>query len=233
MNKSIATDGPAVNPTPVKKYSIILSDPPWSFDVWSEDTGNGRSPSAHYRTMDLNDICSLPVADIAADNCALFLWAVWPRIFDARDVIEAWGFRYVTLAWEWMKLNRSGVGWHVGMGYYCRANVEPCLLAVRGNMPVAVRNERNTIIEYEDNAGVFSGLPMGGFLGHCLELPMVAPIGRHSQKPAEQYRKIEALYPDLPRVELFARRPVDGWTCLGNEIDGLDITQALTQEAAR
>jgi N6-adenosine-specific RNA methylase IME4 len=175
-------------------YEIILADPPWDFEVWNRDTGGGRSPSAHYDTMDLDAICALPVAPtVAAENCALFLWAVWPRIFDARRVIEAWGFSYKTLAWEWLKLNPSGIGLKMGMGYYTRANPEPCLLAVRGRMPVAVRNERNVLI---------------------------APAREHSRKPDEQYDKIGRLYPYAQgRLELFARQQWPGWDVWGNEVE--------------
>lgn len=206
------------------RFNIILADVPWSFDVWSKDTGNGRSASAHYDTMDLDSICKLPVKELAADNCALFFWAVWPRIFDAEKVINAWGFTYKTLAWDWLKLNRSGIGFHIGMGYYARANPEPALLAVRGNMPVAVHNERNTLIEYEDDCHpAFTGLPMAG-----LGLPLVAPIRKHSQKPDSQYSKIEALYPTSlypHRLELFARRRYSPeWKIWGNQApQGSDI----------
>ncbi len=175
--------------------------------------------------MTLDNICALPVESITGQDCALFFWAVWPRIFDAKRVIESWGFTYKTLAFEWIKLNRSGIGFHVGMGYYARANSEPCLLAVKGNMPVAVHNERNLLIEYEDNCDpAFTGLPMAG-----LGLPIITPIKKHSQKPDEQYSKIDRLYHGYQnRVELFARRPYPGWRSIGNAIDGQDIIKALT-----
>lgn len=190
-------------------YDVILADPPWAFEVWNRDTGNGRSAESHYSTMSLDAICNLPVADLAADNCALFMWSVWPSLPDAFKVIEAWGFKYKTLGFEWWKLTRRWYDrylpmgatagnhailerlFHIGMGYYTRANSEPCLFAVKGRMPVAVRNERNNII---------------------------APIGQHSQKPEEQYRKIEALYPGQRYLELFARQKRAGWDSWGNEV---------------
>lgn len=187
-------------------FSVILADPPWSYRVWSKATGHGRSAESHYPTLSLRDICRLPVGDLASKDCVLLLWAVWPSIFDARLVIKSWGFRYATLGWEWIKLNRSGQGWHVGMGYYTRANPEPCLLAVKGRMPVAVRDERNLIVTYEDEiAG----------------LPLVAPLRQHSQKPDDQYFKAERLYPCErwpDRVELFARKKRPGWQAWGNEV---------------
>lgn len=173
-------------------YDIILADPPWDFKVWNKDTGAGRSASAHYNTMSLEDICSLPIANIASKNCALFLWAVWPRIFDAQKVIEAWGFRYATKAWTWIKTTKTGSpAW--GMGYYTRANDEPCLLATRGSMPVAVHNELALIFSQRRE---------------------------HSQKPNEQYAKIERLYPNTSKIELFARQRQNGWDVFGNEVEG-------------
>lgn len=173
----------------MSEYDIILADPPWSFRVWSEDTGSGRSPSAHYNTMTTEQLCAMQVP--AAKNCALFLWACWPTLPDALKLIEAWGFEYKTIAWVWAKLNKSGMGFFTGMGYYTRANTEPCLLAVRGKMPVAV---------------------------HDIHAIIVSPVRKHSQKPDEQYAKIQSLYPDKRYLEMFARRPKANWHTWGNEI---------------
>jgi N6-adenosine-specific RNA methylase IME4 len=179
------------------KYSIILADPPWRFETWSRATGLGRSADQYYPTMTLENICELPVANLIEDNCALFLWCVWPSIFDARKVIEAWGFTYRTLAWEWVKLNPRGEGLHLGLGFYTRSNVEPCLLAVKGDMPVAIRSEQNLLI---------------------------APVRGHSQKPDEQYAKIKRLYPEGKRLELFARQKWPDWDCWGNNVsESIDL----------
>ena len=142
---------------------------------------------------------------IAADDCALFIWATWPNIQDVFKVVEAWGFTYRTLAWEWFKLNTSGIGWHVGMGYYTRANPEPCLLAVKGQMPVVAKDEKNSIVTYED---------------YGLGLPMISKVREHSRKPDEQYRKIESLYPGKRYLEMFARRHRPGWDVFGNQVEG-------------
>jgi N6-adenosine-specific RNA methylase IME4 len=170
-------------------YDVILADPPWSFRVWAEDTGNGRSASAHYLTMITQDICNFKVP--ASKNCALFMWACWPTLPDAFQVISAWGFEYKTIAWVWAKLNKSSMGFFTGMGYYTRANTEPCLLAVRGTMPVAV---------------------------HDIQALIVSPVRAHSQKPDDQYRKIEALYPGRSYLEMFSRKKRAGWHSFGNEI---------------
>jgi N6-adenosine-specific RNA methylase IME4 len=143
--------------------------------------------------MSLEDICGLDIGGLAAKNAVLFLWSVWPRIFDARAVIESWGFQYKTKAFTWVKSRRNGFGFHFGMGYYTRANDEPCLLATRGNMPVAVHDELALIY---------------------------SPVREHSRKPDEQYGKIERLYPGRRYLELFARRRRSGWDVFGNQVEG-------------
>jgi N6-adenosine-specific RNA methylase IME4 len=173
------------------KYDVILADPPWKFEVWDRDTGSGRSAESHYPTMAIQDICDLQIGNIAEDNAALFLWVVWPSLREAFDVVETWGFIYKTVAWTWVKANRGGFGHFMGMGYYTRANTEPCLLAVKGNMPVQA---------------------------HDVLALIYSPVREHSRKPDEQYAKIERLYPDRNYLELFAREKREGWHCWGNEV---------------
>jgi N6-adenosine-specific RNA methylase IME4 len=174
-------------------YDVILADPPWRFRVWNRDTGLGRSAESHYPTMTIDELCALPVGSLAADNCALFLWCCWPSIFEyVPPLLDAWGFEYKTTGFVWTKAKKSGFGFHFGMGYYTRANTEPCLLAIRGIMPVQDRGVSEVIY---------------------------SPIRAHSQKPDEQYAKIEALYPGRRYVELFARRPWPGWDRWGNQVE--------------
>lgn len=80
-------------PFPNKKYSVIYADPPWSY----QDKRCNGNAADHYPTMRIDDICSLPVQDIADDNCVLFLWATYPMLKEALRVIEAWGFKYKSI----------------------------------------------------------------------------------------------------------------------------------------
>src|SRR5215203_3404521 len=127
------------------RASVIYADPPWSFKVYS-GKGKERSADRHYDTMSLDDICKLPVAKLAGDDCALFLWAVMPELPGALRVIEAWGFQYKTTAFVWTKQNRSGEGLFTGMGYWTRANAEVCLLATRGS-PKRVAKDVHQVIQ--------------------------------------------------------------------------------------
>ena len=85
-----------------KKYEVIYADPPWAFRVRSEK-GKGRSAECHYPTMKLEDICALPVREITAEDSILFMWATFPNLREAFDVIDAWGFTYKTVAFVWVK----------------------------------------------------------------------------------------------------------------------------------
>ena len=88
----------------MKKYNVILADPPWSFRAWS-NKGMGRSAEQHYPTMRLEDINALPVSNLAAGDCVLFLWATFPMLKEALSVIDTWGFAYKTMAFTWVRGN--------------------------------------------------------------------------------------------------------------------------------
>ena len=112
-----------------KKYGIVYADPPWRYDM---KRGKGVAEN-HYPTMSMDEICALPVADLAAKDSALFLWATFPQLNEAFRVMEAWGFKYKTLAFLWLKQNRKADSWFYGMGFWTRSNAEVCLLATRGH----------------------------------------------------------------------------------------------------
>jgi N6-adenosine-specific RNA methylase IME4 len=170
------------------RASVIAADPPWRYGNWS-DRAHGAA-SAHYDTMPLDAIKALPVSKLAAEDCALFLWVTWPLMPVWNEVIEAWGFTYSSRAFDWVKLNPNGEGYWVGMGFGTRGNSEPCLLARRGS-------------------------PLR--LDECVHSVITAPRREHSEKPDEAYARMKRLYGG-PYLELFARKPRDGWTTWGNEV---------------
>lgn len=174
-------------------YGAIYADPPWSYDV----KGGRGAADKHYTTMSLDQIKALPVADLAAPDCALFMWGVYPMLREALEVIEAWGFEYKSIGFQWLKLNKVSPTPFFGLGRWTRGNTEPCFIATRGK-PVRV------------SAGV-SQLIIEPEILH-------SPIGRHSAKPSEARDKIVQLVGDVPAIELFAREPAPGWDCWGNEV---------------
>jgi N6-adenosine-specific RNA methylase IME4 len=119
---------------PSKKYGVILADPEWRFEPYSRDTGMDRSADNHYSTAATAVIAARPVADIAADDCALFLWATVPMLPDALAVMAAWGFAY-----------KSHVIWNkdrIGTGYWFRNKHELILVGTRGNIPAPAMGEQ-------------------------------------------------------------------------------------------
>ena len=106
----------------MKKYSIIYADPPWAYRTYSKK-GQGRSAESHYPTMSIEDIKALPVGELAAKDCTLFLWITFPCLCEALEVLTAWGFSYKTVAFVWVKQNRRNDDLFTGMGYWTRASL--------------------------------------------------------------------------------------------------------------
>ena len=113
-------------------FGAILADPPWEFRTWSA-RGRGRSAERHYRsTLTLDEIKALPVSEIAAPDCVLFLWATWPCLFAAARCDRGMGLQ---LQDGWLRLHQTDQARQrsaLGTGYWTRAKSEPCLLATRG-----------------------------------------------------------------------------------------------------
>lgn len=112
-------------------YPVIYCDPPWKYDYSVSDS---RQIEKHYPTMDLSEICALPVNQLATQDAILFLWATSPKLAEAMEVLNAWGFKYKT-SFAWVKDK-------IGMGYYCRGQHELILVATRGNLPVPIPENR-------------------------------------------------------------------------------------------
>ena len=142
--------------------------------------------------MSINELCALPVAELAAPDSALFLWATFPQLPEALRLIRAWGVTYKTVAFVWLKQNRKSEGWFYGLGFWTRGNAEVCLLATRGHPKRQCAGIHQFVISH---------------------------IEQHSKKPDEARRKIVELMGDIPRVELFAREKKPGWDVWGNEVE--------------
>jgi N6-adenosine-specific RNA methylase IME4 len=173
---------------PQKKYSVIYADPPWRYQDRTPPQGAAES---HYPTMKLEDICALPISQICDEDCVLFLWATYPLLPEAIKVLQSWGFSYKSVAFTWVKQNKSGNGFFFGLGRWTRGNPEICLLGVKGSPKRVSTSVENLTI---------------------------SPLQRHSQKPEIIRQKIVDLIGDLPRIELFARQNVQGWDSWGNEV---------------
>ena len=185
----------------MKKYQIIYADPPWRFKNYNDKTAK-KWVGKHYPCMTTEDICQLPIQEMADKDCVLFIWATFPRLPDCLEVIKRWGFTYKTLGFNWYKENQDR-GFFFGMGYWTRSNTEICLLATRGKPKRA-------------STGVFQ----------IIRYPKL----RHSEKPPIIRDKIVELMGNLPRIELFSRHKTKGWDVWGNEVES-DIELNLNKYA--
>ena len=222
-------------------FPILYADPPWEYDnPQDHDPARGGTP---YPQLSIRDICSLrPLIDkVVAKDCSLLLWATCPKLPEAMQVMAAWGFKFTTVPIVWVKLNPKGeliipeksvvlptglsddgvlamykalsslrltpkdmllkTGIKSGQGYWANGNVEMVLMGKRGRPKRYAKDVKQ---------------------------PIFSPVTEHSAKPEEARRRINRIYGDIPGLELFARPPkIKGWLKLGDEIDGLDIREAL------
>lgn len=125
-----------VSKLPEGKFRVIYADPPWKYgDERGGLEKQGTAAAAQYPTMKIEDICTLapfdrPIADLAARDAVLFLWATFPLLVDGLRVVDAWGFDYKT-AFVWDK-ERSNIG------NYHDARAEILLIGVRGSCPIEI-----------------------------------------------------------------------------------------------
>lgn len=178
---------------PMFAFDVIMADPPWSFENWSEG-GNAKNAKAQYRCLPTEEIMAMPVGHLAAGDCWLWLWATYPMLRDAMRVMDAWGFRYVT-GGPWVKRGRSGK-LAMGTGYVLRSCSEIFLLGANGSPKTFNRSTRNVI---------------------------EAPRRQHSRKPDEAYEKAERLFGPARRVDLFSRQTRPGWVSWGDDASKFDV----------
>lgn len=187
-----------------RHYGAIMADPPWSFRTYGgDDTTPHRTAAEPYPVMSLEGIQRLPVVELAAPDCALFLWVIDPLLDAGIETAKAWGFKYKTRAFEWLKTTNDGLGYAIGMGFWTRKQSESCLLFTRGNPRRHERGVRQ-IIE--------------------------APRREHSRKPDDAYHRIEQLVVG-PYCELFATRVWPGWDGWGRNYPA-PVTRSLRQLCA-
>lgn len=185
------------------RYGAILADPPWAYAMRSL-RGHEKSPEAHYRTMPLDEIKALPVRDLAGPDCYLFLWSTWPHLPQAMEVLEAWGFVYVT-GGAWIKRGTAG-GLAFGTGYVLRSASEPFLVGKLGSPQPMSRAERNVIAATDT-------------LGPAIPDMIDAIRREHSRKPPQMREMIERIVPRAFCCELFAREAWPGHDVWGNETE--------------
>lgn len=185
----------------MKKYGVIIADPPWRYDRSNVE----GSAEREYPVLSFDELRSLPVEALAAENSVLLLWATWPKLDEAcLPLMKHWGFNYIT-GFPWIKIKRVSrnlwgqieIKVPYGVGYWVRGASEVVLIGKKGN----------------------PSPPTDGFIG------LLSPNLGHSRKPENLHHYAESL--PGPYLELFARRRVEGWDTVGYDIDGKDIRESL------
>lgn len=184
------------------KYDIIYADPPWQYS--SGGARGGKFDKLDYPTMSIKELKQLPVANISADDCALFMWVTSPFLAESVEIAKAWGFKYIRVDKVWSKKTTSGKP-HAVCGPWGMTDVEFILLFTKGKICSKQRGVRNNLT-----------------LGEVVEA--VYP-GKHSRKPDIFRNDILRRFPlTLNRLEMFAREKPLGWDVFGNEVsDSVEI----------
>lgn len=176
-----------------KRFATVLADPPWRFTNRTGKMAPEHGRLSRYGTMDIHEICALPVAKITAETAHLYLWVPNALLPLGLEVMSAWGFTYKSNL-IWYKIRKDGGSDGRGVGFYFRNVTEMILFGVRGKNARTLAAGRR-------------------------QVNLLATRKReHSRKPDEQYDLIESCSKG-PYLELFARGRRPGWSCWGNEAD--------------
>ena len=176
-----------------QKFRTVLADPPWQFINRTGKVAPEHRRLSRYDTMDVDTICSLPVAKAVAETAHLYLWVPNALLPEGLMVLKAWDFQYKSNI-IWHKIRKDGGSDGRGVGFYFRNVTEIMLFGVRG------KNARTQKL----------GRTQVNYLGTRKR--------EHSRKPDEQYPLIEGCSPG-PYIELFARGARPGWTVWGSQAD--------------
>ena len=193
----------------MKKYDVIYADPAWKYgskELYGDKNKEGKRENRFrkleriYDTMSLAEIKQLPVKNMIGKNAACFLWVTDSHLKEGIEVLESWGFKYKTIAFNWIKKTNKG-NTYVNFAPWTLKSSEICLLGMRGSMgKLKTDNTVRQLIESERT--------------------------KHSKKPKEARERIEQLFADVNRIELFARKNYVGWDAWGNEVeDSIDLSQ--------
>jgi len=189
------------------RFRVIVADPPWSFSDKLQMSSTPRSADDNYRTLSLDDICALPVRDVAdAESCMLVMWVPSTMLEDGLRVMRCWGFDFKG-TYVWVKMRKDMQRPAIGMGHTFRQSHEIAITGVIGKVSSAVMDHGQRSVCLAVNEG-------------------------HSRKPEGLQDSLDLMFPGSPKLEMFARRDRPDWVCTGDELDACDIRDALVALAA-
>lgn len=225
-----------------KKFQVIVADCPWSFADSLKMSAVPRGADANYSTMLNSDILGLNVKSVAdPTGCVLALWVPGSLLQEGLDTMKAWGFEHKqTYVWvkskkeplkntvsqimreldtNFKSLNKTGWRKYFNskfnslslnsslsffMGRLFRQTHEICLVGINNKkIYKKLKNKSQRSVSFGENL-------------------------KHSAKPDHLQKSLETMFPDTDKLEMFARRLLPGWTCIGNEVcNGEDIRDSL------
>lgn len=178
---------------PDGQFDVILLDPPWAYYGQQDKWG---AAAKFYSLLSDDELKAMPIPRLAKRSTVVFCWATCPRLDAAIDLLRHWGFHYRGIAFTWVKTTKEG---------------RP--IGARGVRPSIVKPTTELVIAASMTP---KGRPMK-IADEGVPQVVLAPVGRHSEKPAEVYSRIERLYPEATRLELFARGRRNGWEAWGDD----------------
>lgn len=207
-------------------FDVIVSDPPWSFSdrLQKMKAKTKRSAQSQYSVMTVDSIAALDVRSIAnPERCVLALWVPSVLLVHGLKVMSAWGFSFKQ-TFVWVKTKKD-VNKHVkktlakdknvdmndlmafGMGRLFRQSHEIALIGTMGKVYSHLDSKSERSVVFDINAG-------------------------HSKKPEGLQDRLELMFPDSNKLELFARRQRQNWITLGDAVTGKDISESIHELAA-
>ena len=167
-------------------YDLIYSDPAWSYD---KKVGQGIADE-QYNTMSIEEIAGLRVGDLLKEDGLVYMWITFPFLDQIPYICESWGLEYVTVGFNWIKLNIDGTPFF-GIGHHTKSNGEVCVILRKGKG-----------LQVQDNS---------------ISQVIMTRRDKHSKKPHACYTHLERLYPNASKLEMFARHRREGWGVWGEE----------------
>jgi N6-adenosine-specific RNA methylase IME4 len=179
---------------PNKKYQVVYADPPWSYYGAQDKMG---AAAKFYPTMSDEDLMAMDIQSVLEKPGVLFMWVTSPRLDFGIRLIESWGLTYRGVAFTWVKTKSD--------------QLTP--IGAQGVRPSVVKPTAEFVL-VASNVAKGRPLPLAD---EGVPHVVLASKMEHSRKPDEVHRRIERLYPDATKLEMFARRPMAGWDVWGND----------------
>lgn len=181
---------------PDELFDVVLADPPWAY---TGDQAKMGAAANHYPLMTDEDLLAFPLASVLSPKGVAFIWVTSPRLDFAIDCIRAWGLTYRGIAFNWVKTKKDGITPVGAQG------VRPSIIKPTSELVLAAsRVKKSRPMKVHDES---------------VRQIILAAKAEHSVKPVDAHERIDRLYPTASKIELFARRPREGWTVWGNEIE--------------